>query len=607
VYIERSKPLTEADIPLTATYEDLVAQADDMVDALASDTRRATELQACKDSLGALERDRADLKAKLAEVAADETEQARVWLAALEAARLPSMAPAALRDWQALLPAIRTALDTLQARLDEFERVTEVEGALSAQLRAAIDGTGRATLSGAESLSVLTAIAADIDQGVRDQESAQHHAAGAEVERQRQLRQWAARDTELVAAQDAAAEALRPALATLLLPATAGDAVARARLDEFEQLNDLHARLSAAETVKGRAESALASLRGMARVLWEGLGDAPPADLRLYCDQLLARLESAERVQAEHHLARQATDQARATQRDHEALELKHRESLSGLCHAAGVDSASELPEAEELSRRKRDAQQVVDRTRVQLAQASKRTALELRTLTAARDVAQMDADEESLTQEQNRGDLAAAREREELARRELNDIDSSDVAAASREAMERAAASVQASMAPWIRSKIAHSLLAEALRRFRERAQGPMLTAASTYFERMTRGRFVRLSSDDSGKEPVLIALRNTGERIGVAEMSEGTRDQLYLALRLAALDFRRAAGVDLPLILDDILMTSDEERSAAMLEALGDAAQSHQVIVFTHHRHIADIAAQSVPAQALHLVTLE
>jgi uncharacterized protein YhaN len=42
-------------------------------------------------------------------------------------------------------------------------------------------------------------------------------------------------------------------------------------------------------------------------------------------------------------------------------------------------------------------------------------------------------------------------------------------------------------------------------------------------------------------------------------------------------------------------------------MLEALGDAAQSHQVIVFTHHRHIADIAAQSVPAQALHLVTLE
>jgi exonuclease SbcC len=40
---------------------------------------------------------------------------------------------------------------------------------------------------------------------------------------------------------------------------------------------------------------------------------------------------------------------------------------------------------------------------------------------------------------------------------------------------------------------------------------------------------------------------------------MSEGTLVQLYLALRLAALDVRRAAGVDVPVILDDVLMTSD------------------------------------------------
>ena len=42
-----------------------------------------------------------------------------------------------------------------------------------------------------------------------------------------------------------------------------------------------------------------------------------------------------------------------------------------------------------------------------------------------------------------------------------------------------------------------------------------------------------------------------NASSRIHVEEMSEGTRDQLYLALRLAALDVRRAAGVDLPVIL--------------------------------------------------------
>ena len=132
------------------------------------------------------------------------------------------------------------------------------------------------------------------------------------------------------------------------------------------------------------------------------------------------------------------------------------------------------------------------------------------------------------------------------------------------------------------------------------------MLNAASGYFARMTRGEFVRLHSDDSGKEPVLVAERSSGLRIRVEAMSEGTLDQLYLALRLAALDVRRAAGVDLPVILDDVLMTSDEDRSGAMLEALADFARDSQVIVFTHHRHIADIAAKHVPHEALMLVPL-
>jgi uncharacterized protein YhaN len=61
---------------------------------------------------------------------------------------------------------------------------------------------------------------------------------------------------------------------------------------------------------------------------------------------------------------------------------------------------------------------------------------------------------------------------------------------------------------------------------------------------ERMTRGEFVRLLSDDSGKEPILIAQRKSGSRICVEEMSEGTLDQLYLALRLAAKSVFKSRG---------------------------------------------------------------
>lgn len=146
--------------------------------------------------------------------------------------------------------------------------------------------------------------------------------------------------------------------------------------------------------------------------------------------------------------------------------------------------------------------------------------------------------------------------------------------------------------MGPWIRSRLAHGLLAEALKRFRDRAQGPMLLAASAHFEHMTGGEFVRLLSDDSGAQPVLLAQRAGGSRIGVEAMSEGTRDQLYLALRLAALGIRRQAGVDLPVILDDVLMTSDDGRAGRMLQALAEFAQGGQVMVLTHHGHVVEVA---------------
>jgi len=77
-------------------------------------------------------------------------------------------------------------------------------------------------------------------------------------------------------------------------------------------------------------------------------------------------------------------------------------------------------------------------------------------------------------------------------------------------------------------------------------------------------------------------------------------------LALRLAALGLRRAAGVDLPVILDDVLMTSDDHRASLMLQTLGDFSRQGQVIVFTHHLHVAEIARESVPESALAVVNL-
>ena len=594
--------------PLPAAYEDAVIEADSLIDELARDTERAAALQSSKRAIETLEMDCNELKGQLEELDRDEEARQVTWYQTIAGADLPALSPAALRDWQALLPAARTACEALQSKLDEFEQVQATERALAGQLRAAIVGTGLAVPAEDARLSTLLATASEVDAEIKQRETAINRAAGIRLERERQLQQRAACENELTNAAHAAKDALKPALAGLLLPEDTTVAVVRARMGEFEDILEAKDRLAAAQAKERRASQALSLLGDAAKAIWQVLDGPEAVDLRLYIEQVSARLNAAEALQAERTLSQQALEAAQRMQREHEDTGARHQQVLSALCLAAGVESAHQLPEAEEQSRRRREAQSEVDRSSSQLALASRRSVDELRTLLADYDAARMDADEMSFSDELNHLEpkLQAAREYEELARRALDAIDGSDTAVAAREDMERAAASVRANISPWIRSRLAHALLAEALKRFRDRAQGPMLTAASSYFSRMTRGELVRLISDETDKEPALIAERSSGSRVRVEEMSEGTLDQLYLALRLAALDLRRAAGVDLPVILDDVLMTSDEDRSGAILEALADFAGESQVLIFTHHRHMVELAQRHVPAEHLALVPL-
>jgi exonuclease SbcC len=611
LYIDGTNPVVGDyghGMPLPLAYEQAVTRADRLVDALAGDQERAAQLQSANAAIRVLELDRDALRSQIEDIDRGEVTRRKKWDEILIAAGLPSLLPAALRDWQAMLSNARQLFETLQKKRDELEQTQDVERALAARLRTAILATGLAAPPGDAPLSTLSATAADVAEMIRQGEAAIQKAAGKETERARQQQQRVTREMQLRADLNAAKEATRPSLTALLLSEGADAPVARARLAEFDELAAAAARRTAAHTKQRRAEQTLAVLAADAKAIWESLGDPEPSDLRLYGERLSARLAAAEHVRNERAFAEQAAESARTSEHNHQSTATRYRQALADLCRAAAVESAALLPEAEDQSRRKREAQEMADKSRTQLAAASRRSIEELRALLVDHDSARMDADEASYMQQQSEIDNAfpQARERAIQARRELEAIDASDTAAAAREAMEQAASSVRANMSPWIRSKIAHALLAEALRRFRDRAQGPMLMAASGYFEKMTRGEFLRLVSDDSGKEPVLIAQRRNGTKIHVEEMSEGTRDQLYLALRLAALDIRRSAGIDLPVVLDDVLMASDEERSGATLEALAEFGRGNQVIVFTHHRHIAELAKQRISAERMAVVQL-
>jgi uncharacterized protein YhaN len=126
-----------------------------------------------------------------------------------------------------------------------------------------------------------------------------------------------------------------------------------------------------------------------------------------------------------------------------------------------------------------------------------------------------------------------------------------------------------------------------------------PLLDHAGRMLEKLTGGRWAALRADDTGGPRTLSVIRGDGERFGTSGLSEGTVDQVFLALRLAAVaelhSERVAAGEQaLPLVLDDVLMTFDEGRTTSALEVLADLAPGLQVIVFTHHGFVADAAAE-------------
>ena len=86
---------------------------------------------------------------------------------------------------------------------------------------------------------------------------------------------------------------------------------------------------------------------------------------------------------------------------------------------------------------------------------------------------------------------------------------------------------------------------------------------------------------------------------------LSSGTEDQLFLALRIAAVEDFLTRAVALPFVADDLFINFDLERSAAGFEVLGQLAEQTQVLFYTHHPHLVDVARETLGAD-VHVVTL-
>jgi uncharacterized protein YhaN len=142
-----------------------------------------------------------------------------------------------------------------------------------------------------------------------------------------------------------------------------------------------------------------------------------------------------------------------------------------------------------------------------------------------------------------------------------------------------------------WLLRAAASRLAARTIEWHRAMVQDPLISRAGTLFAMVTDDAFSGLGvayGDDD--QPILVAQRNNGEPVQIAGLSEGTRDQLFLALRLALLE--RQTSEPMPFIGDDLLTNFDDERTLTGLRLLAAAGKHRQIILFTHHKHVVNLA---------------
>lgn len=331
-----------------------------------------------------------------------------------------------------------------------------------------------------------------------------------------------------------------------------------------------------------------------------GLLDRAAADLRdLPAQEALSRI--AERLAEARHL-NDARERLRAgvakrlTSRGTLAARLTAAiRALDEACRIVGVTDVDALPEPigrlsalhaleNERASLQRHLHDIADGHDEQALRAE-REGLDLDALPAG-------IEREKLRQDQLLKDIAGASALHGQQQRELEALTKGRNAAAAAARRAEAGAEIVAIAEDWLLKSAAAHLARRAIDLHRSKVQDPMIARASDLFAMATAGAYAGLGIDyGDADQPVLVARRPNGEGVQVSGLSEGTRDQLFLALRLALLE--RRTSEPMPFIGDDLLASFDEKRTLATLRLLAAAGRERQMIVFTHHRHVSELAA--------------
>ena len=582
---------------LPDAYEQAVLAADDVGDRLRLDAQRVQERASLETQIQARTEVLSGLDGKLSELVTARAQLEKVWQAVWDGIAGQVGTPKEMKEWlqrveQLLLKAEQLDRARAEVRSLEATQTSHIEALTAELVKLGQQQEPKAV--------ELESLLARCEQLASQQETATRRQGELEVSLQKiEVQLKGATDARHQSDDDLQrwgvtwAEAVEGlGLGTNPHPELA--------LATMEKLEELFGELKDADTAHKRIygmdkdeERFTAAVGQLVQRICVDVGEQTPAEVT---QSLVRRLGKAQADAASLQKLR-----ARISELEEEVVEASQdiqlaEQSLAALRGEAGVSSDEELGPVEERSQQKRQLTSRLETLQQQLHQSGEGHSID----ELEKEARELDADQvgDELSQLDTRlSDLASERDARRDHRKallvQIQALDGSSKAAEAAERAEQLLAGIIPDAEQYLRLTIARLILEEQMERYRQDNQTPVLRRAGELFAKLTLGSFsgLRDEVDDNGK-PVLLGVRLDKTEVSVDGMSDGTRDQLFLALRLATIELQRDQQDPLPFVVDDILVGFDDERSKACLEVLAEFAQKTQVLVFTHHSMVAQAA---------------
>ena len=146
-----------------------------------------------------------------------------------------------------------------------------------------------------------------------------------------------------------------------------------------------------------------------------------------------------------------------------------------------------------------------------------------------------------------------------------------------------------------WARHAVADHLLDAAKERHAQANQPRVIQEAGKYFETITGGRYTKVFAPPG--ENSIEVIDPEGRSKDADNLSRGSMEQLYLAIRFGYISAQSAGPESLPILMDDVLVNFDPTRAAAAAGGILQMAESRQILFFTCHPPVVEIFRKQAP----------